>query len=267
MLVTNLPLTIFRIGITSERGFFGGWDVDYVLVSEYTNEDEDEDENKPIDQDDENVDELKKNVVWKFVASTTLDEKQNFIDLYSVTELDVKDESKHREEEIEEPKEMKPSGESSPSKGFKIGVPKIGFSWKTKPEKKEPGDNENEEDVIVPEEELGVESELVEKDPDLEALNKSADQKTDKNWKFGLPRFSLGRKGTSTQGENADDGDNKDVQEVLETLPADIDVGEDDREKKKYVVKVKTSDNFTAGTSSDVYVYLYGENGDSSKFG
>ena len=205
--------------------------------------------------------------MWKFVASTTLDNKQNFIDLYSVTDLDVKDEPKHPEGEIEEPMESKPSGESSSSKGFKIGVPNIGFSWKTKPEKKESGDNEDEEDVIVPEEEIAVESELAEMDPDLESPNKSADQKTNKNWKFGLPSFSLGRKSTFTHGENADDGDNKDDQEVLETLPADTDVpDEDDSEKNKYIVKVKTSDKFTAGTSSNVYIYLYGENGDSSKF-
>lgn len=205
--------------------------------------------------------------MWKFVASTTLDDKQNFIDLYSVADSDVKDKLKDPEVNTEESTERKSSGETTPSKGFGIGIPKIGFSWKTKPEKKEPGDDKNDvEDEIVPEEDFGVESEYVEKDLDIKSPAESNQKKTDKNWKFGLPSFTLGRRTTSTQGENIDDGDSKDDQEVSETFPAETDVPEkDDSEKKKYIVEVKTSDKFTAGTSSDVYIYLYGENGDSSE--
>ena len=250
----------------------------------------DPDESSDSDESEEKTETM-------FVASAHLDlRKQNYIDLYSVSATSSNEKNQNGEDVIiaeeevgveseckvevpnksefvdskvnkEEPNNRRSSGETSPSKRFKLVIPNIGFSWKKKSQKKEPGDDKENEDIIVPKEELGVESNFVEEDLDVKSPDESTYQKTDKNWKFGLPRFSLGRKGTSTQGENADDGDNKDVQEVLETLPADIDVGEDDREKKKYVVKVKTSDNFTAGTSSDVYVYLYGENGDSSKFG
>ena len=204
--------------------------------------------------------------MWKFVASTTLTAKQHFVDLSSVT-ADAKYKLGDSEMSMDEPGEGKSSGEISPSKGFGIGMPKIGISWKTKPGKKELGDDKNEEDVIVPEEELGVESENLEIDPDVKSTDET-NQKSDKNWKFGLPSFRIGRRSTSTQEkENVNEEETQDDQEVSKTLPADIDVPEeDDSQKKKYIVKVKTSDKFTAGTSSDVYIYLYGENGDSSKF-
>ena len=53
--------------------------VDYVLVSKHTNEEVKGENDESIDQDDENIGEAKNKVVWKFVASTTLDDKQNHI--------------------------------------------------------------------------------------------------------------------------------------------------------------------------------------------
>ena len=260
MLILSFLVSLcFRIGIAAERGFFGGWDLDYVLVSEHQNEDELEKEAK--DQEDENVVESRERV-WKFVASTKLDDKQNFIDLYSVVVSKEGDKLKDPDVDVVETTEEKPSGETSPSKGFGIGLPKMGFSWKSKSGDKEPGYAKDVEDVIVPEEELEVESASLEIESALKHPDGSQ-HKHDKNWKFGIPSFSLGRRTSSPSRENVDDDD----REVSETVPEGSDdiLEEDDSEKKRYTVKVKTADKFTAGTSSIVYIYLFGENGDSSK--
>ena len=144
-----------------------------------------------------------------FVASTHLNlRKQNHIDLYSVSVVSSDKENKDDEDVIvsgeepgvesefvnpefgkEKPTESKPSEEPSQNKGFVIGFPKIGsFSWKTKPEKKEPGDD-GEEDVIVPEEDLGVEFENVENDPDIKSPDEPYQNMDKKNWTFGFPSF------------------------------------------------------------------------------
>ena len=147
-----------------------------------------------------------------FIVSTHLNlRKQNHIDLYSVNVVSSDKEKKEEEVDVivseeepgvesefvdpefskEKPTESKPSEEPSQNKRFLIRFPKIdSFSWKTKPEKKEPRDEENGEDnVIVPEEDFGVESENVEKDPDFNSPDEP-DQNTDKkNWTFRLPSF------------------------------------------------------------------------------
>ena len=194
----------FLCRLTSDaKRIFGGWNLDFVLVSKY----KDPEDSSDSDESEEKTESM-------FVASTHLNlRKQNHIDLYSVSIV-----SSDKE-------------------------------------------NKDDEDVIVPEEELDVESENVEKVSDEPYKN------TDKkNWTFRFPSFGLGGRSTSAQEENVDDDVGKDDQDVPETLPVDTGVPEEgDSEKTKYIVKVKTSDKFTAGTRSEVYIYLYGEIGDSSK--
>ena len=122
----------FLCRLTSDtKRFFGGWNLDFVLVSKYKD---------PEDSSDSDESEGKTESM--FVVSTHLNlRKLDHIDLYSVSAV-----SSDKE-------------------------------------------NKEEEDVIVPEEDFGVESENVEKDPDFKSPYEPYQNTDKKNWTFRFLSF------------------------------------------------------------------------------
>uniref|UniRef100_A0A7M5WMU0 PLAT domain-containing protein n=1 Tax=Clytia hemisphaerica TaxID=252671 RepID=A0A7M5WMU0_9CNID len=173
-----------RIG-NDGQGIFGGWNLDYVLVSE-----------KPDGDSEVQPEESQSTMETKFIALTRLDKrKQGFIELYSMGVSPAHNVPLPEVEDSEDGENIDVQGDGDAGKaGFGFRLPSLRFGGKKSDETEiEEPHNSDEDEIIVPDVEGEVESVPAEQSGESEGDGKGG-------FGFRLPSFRFGGK-----KESADD--------------------------------------------------------------